>query len=123
MDTKQRVKKVKPKRPKTAGASQKQLSDFEPRKVLPLPSVGIPWGLIPEERRDHCKNSIPHGRELGVVMEPVIYQARSASSRGSKKKTGATVHPNKGGDLNEERNLDKSMENSDERNNLTSAYR
>ena len=104
------------KQSKTAEAGEKPPPEPAPRKVLPIPSVGVPWGLIPnEDDQHHCKNSIPHTTDLGVIMEPVVYLPRPASS-GQQRACANLPQPPL-------RNKDNLVENDDERGNVTSAYR
>lgn len=85
--------------------------------------MGVPWGLVPAERRGHCSNSIPHGVELGVMMEPVIYLPRSASASRGKRRSCSSAVPDQRTTSKEEKEITSLTDNMKERNHLTSAYR
>ncbi|XP_028394932.1 uncharacterized protein LOC114519074 isoform X2 [Dendronephthya gigantea] len=91
-------------------------SDLEYRKMLPLPSIAIPWGLIPEKQRDHCRNSIPHCVDLDVMMEPVLYLPKTASE--SRTRVCADMSKKEAW-----RETTGPSWEAEERNHLTSAYR
>lgn len=117
--TKESTKQDEPRILRSGEPGQKQLAYSEPRKALPLPSVGIPWGLVPKERPNHCKNSIPHGVDLGVIMEPVIYQPRSASADDRKQRVMSDVALSQDNILKD----DNVTGLTEERDHITSAYR
>ena len=90
--------------------------------MLPLPSVAIPWDIIPDiGRQRHCKNSIPHCVDLDVMMEPVLYLPRSvSSSRSSRIRANVSEQRES---WKERPRTEPSQKTMEERNHLTSAYR
>ena len=89
--------------------------------MLPLPSIAIPWGIIPDTgRRGYCKNSIPQCVDLDVMMEPVLYLPRTVS--GGRPRVCADLAGKQ--EASKERpSTGPTRETVEERNHLTSAYR
>lgn len=99
----------------------KKLSEIEPRKIMPLPLIAVPWGIIPESTgRGHCKNSIPHSGYLDVMMEPVLYLPRTVTSNRSRTCEDVTE---KKETFQKQLRVVSSKESFEGRNHLTSAYR